>query len=107
MESQSEEEDVVCPICSSMPCEWLEYGRQALDESKQRYNIDENGSHVEKNGALVPNSTIRRATYRLFTYKKYGHLGRGLRIPIPQCVLDKVREAFPEADGVYHGLFEE
>ena len=44
--------------------------------------------------------------YRMFTYLKYGHLGRGVRIPIPECVVAKIREKYPDPDEEYMGFME-
>ena len=68
---------------------------------------NEDGNKVDDDDVLVTNERMRKALYRLFTYMKFGHLGRGNRIPIPQCVVDKFREAYPEPDGVYMGFHEE
>ena len=44
--------------------------------------------------------------YRMFTYLKYGHLGRGVRIPIPECVVAKIREKYPDPNEEYMGFME-
>jgi hypothetical protein len=47
---------------------------------------------IDDNGAIVPNSRMRKALYRAFTYLKFGHHGKGSRILIPSCVTTKIRE---------------
>ena len=36
-----------------------------------------------------------------FTYEKFGHLGKGMRIKIPACVEKQIRDLFPSLDGEY------
>ena len=38
------------------------------------------------NGNIVANSAVRKGAYKLFTYMKFSQLGKGNRIPIPDCV---------------------
>ena len=59
---------------------------------------------VDKDGVAVSNAKMRKALYRLFTYKKFGHLGKGNRIPIPNCVTDKIKEMYPDDDDSYMGF---
>ena len=106
-ECKGEEEYVVCAVCGSMPCEWIEFGKEALEKADMTYNTNEDGNKVDDDDVPVANARMRKALYRLFTYMKFGHLGRGNRIPIPPCVVDKFREAYPEPDGVYMGFHEE
>ena len=36
--------------------------------------------------------------YRFYTYQKYGHLGKGVRIEVAPCVLKEIRDLYPEED---------
>jgi len=90
-----------------MPCEWNEFGKEALEKADMMYNTNKEGKKVDDDGVLVTNARMRKALYRLFIYMKFGHLGRGNRIPIPQCVGDNFREAYPEPEGVYMRFHEE
>jgi hypothetical protein len=47
---------------------------------------------TDQDGNFIPNNKMRKALYKTFTYLKFGHLGRGNRIPIPSCVASKIRE---------------
>ena len=100
----SEEEEIVCDECGSMPCEWLQFGNKTVESINSRYRLNESGARVDSNGVLVMNALMRKAAFKVFTYLKFGHLGRGHRIPIPGCVMDKVREEYPEANGEYLGV---
>ncbi len=53
------------------------------------------------NGDKVLNKTVRFTFYKLITYEKFGHLGRGNRVKIPDCVENKVKALFPELDSSY------
>jgi hypothetical protein len=100
-----ENEDVCCYACGKTPCEWLEYGVDALDTIERRFNCataQSEGYVVEiASDNKVRNKTIRFSLYRMFTYEKYGCLGKGNRMKIPDCVEGKVKELFPELDGNY------
>ena len=50
---------------------------------------------------------LRKACYRSFLLLWQGPLGRGKRMPLPSCVLDGVRSAFPNAEGNYMGYHNE
>ena len=57
-----------------------------------------------RNGEVVTNSNVRFYCYRMFTYMRYGHLGRGNRIPIPACVQAKIHELYPDPNNRYVGF---
>uniref|UniRef100_A0A803JMB7 Uncharacterized LOC116408826 n=2 Tax=Xenopus tropicalis TaxID=8364 RepID=A0A803JMB7_XENTR len=47
---------------------------------------------------------LRKAAYRSFTAWMYGYLGGNNRKPIPSCVVNKIRESFPDPNGRYTGF---
>ncbi|CAJ0967696.1 unnamed protein product, partial [Ranitomeya imitator] len=47
---------------------------------------------------------LRKTAYRSFTAWIHGYLGAGNRRPIPACVVNKVRFAFPDDDHEYMGF---
>ena len=100
-----DEEEVCCYVCAKTPCEWIEHGIPCLRDLKGRYRIEDattNGYVIEINsGAQIPNNKMRFTFYKLFTYEKFGHLGKGMRIKIPVCVENKIRDLFPSLDGEY------
>ena len=105
----SEEDEKVCVDCGGTPCEWDELGPDLLervDLMHRREKIEGVTVVVDDNGNRVENGAMRKAIYRMFTYIKFGHLGRGQRIPIPVCVLREIRNMYPERDGDYMGFKE-
>ena len=61
---------------------------------------------VDNYGVRFNNKEMRKSLYRMFTYVKYGHLGRGVRIPLPKCVTSKIQRMFPAQNGNYMGFKE-
>ena len=104
------ESEIVCQECGGTPCEWLEIGVDMVAQIRETFKGDEDneGMYIRgTDGESVDSSTVRKAAYRLFTYMKFGHLGRGNRIPIPICVKQKIRDAYPlEDDSQYVGYYE-
>jgi hypothetical protein len=100
-----EEEDRCCYVCGKSPCEWLEFGLATLKSMEDRWDFStavENGYVLERSsGEHVPNNTVRFTFYKFFTYEKFGHLGRGNRVKIPNCVEGNVKAKFPDLDGNY------
>ena len=98
---EGEDEDEVCVICGGSPCEWTEFG-PAVEAEIQVLHLREfrvgQEVIVDKDGNLVSNNVMRKTLYKKFIYIKYGHLGKGNRIPIVSCVTKKIRELFPEID---------
>ena len=50
------------------------------------------------------NKNYRHYAYRNFIYWKYGRLGKGTRIVIPSCCVNRIRRRFPSPDGHYTGF---
>ena len=46
--------------------------------------------------ASVPNNKQRKTLYKMYTKLKYGILTVGHREPISKCVLDEIRDLFPD-----------
>jgi len=81
---------MLCPECSSNPCKALLY-RQGL---------------IAELAALSPSmspSHKRNHLYRKFVYGEHGTLGRRVRVRIPECVVNFIRQLCPEPSGHYTG----
>ncbi|XP_022160038.1 uncharacterized protein LOC111026292, partial [Myzus persicae] len=54
----------------------------------------------------VPNKTWRYICYVQFTHwvNSWTSLGKGVRVVIPACVINKIRNKYPEKDGLYVGF---
>lgn len=96
MATDLDEEETMCDTCGGTPCDWLVYGEEVLSDIQKAYDEDEVADNVE-------NRTIRKSAYKLFVYLKYGHMGKGNRIQIASCVVDRIRDKWPEEDGNYTG----
>jgi len=64
------------------------------------------GEVLDAAGDVVLSAKVRFALYSYFTYIKYGHLGRGNRIPVPRCIKCKIEALHPEPTGNYRGFQE-
>jgi hypothetical protein len=104
-EADAEVDECCCYTCGKTPCEWIEFGLPMLGEVQSKFDISTGkteGYVVElSNGEHIPNKNIRYLSYRLFTYEKFGHLGHGNRVKLPNCVEGKIKEFFPELSGTY------
>lgn len=49
---------------------------------------------------------IRKAFYGMFVQLWLGYQGKGVRTPLPACVVQGVRSVFPDEDGAYMGYRE-
>ena len=73
----------VCSICQQNPCVVVEHLSY----------IHEIAMHLRNKGES--NRAIRYQLYRRLSNKLHGPLGRGNRVPLPDCLVDFVRENFP------------
>ena len=88
-----------CPLCQNVPC-LLEQGLYdclVLFEEQFRFS--------DFDGTLT-NKCMRYNLYRQATAWMHGHLGKGRRIEIPQCVRTEILDMAPESSGEYVGFRE-
>ena len=92
--SESEKKGTfVCPKCMDDPCVWENVGKGVHDDVL---------AHIEENGGseCLTNQNIRFFYYRKVTEKLFGYLGAHNCRRLPDCVVDGVRELFPNPPGI-------
>jgi hypothetical protein len=90
----------LCVVCGCDPCQFIQFETNILEQDRI-HNKDVGINASERN------STRRKCAYKLVTRLREGVLGRGVRKPLPNCILDGVRSLFPPMDGVVMGFMEE
>ena len=83
-----------CNICESEPClfdKHIQYVLSEVESVKEEY--------ATVNGQQCPNNLCRKTCYRQFSQMVNGHLGKGNRVRLPQCIEDRVRLQFPNESG--------
>ncbi len=103
----------VCAVYGGTPCQRVEFGDDLLEQGNEMFgqtaSVSADASSVivlvkrckGEIGEIVNNALARYQLCSMFTYLKYGHLGRGNRICLPECVEDKIREHFPDPQNHY------
>ena len=84
-----------CEHCGGEPCDWTTLGSEVMRDT-QRIFRDEKASEIR-------NNAIRKTAYKLYSYLKFGHLGKGRRIVNPRCLTSKIREKWPDENNSYMG----
>ena len=108
-ENQGEEEETqetggppqpvtTCELCCKTPC-LLQQG--LYDSLCEYYGECLESDHMDN---LISNKEVRFGLYRQATITIHGHLGRGRRCPLPQCVVTEIRDLAMESDGNYVGF---
>ena len=89
-----------CLICGDTPCIWMEYGSRVITDTPVHLEFHAGTAGLSRH--FAPNE-YRKAAYRVFTLLAYGPQGRGNRVKLPQCVVDRIREQWPDPRGQYMG----
>ena len=53
---------------------------------------------IENGDETLTTKEIRKFGYRTYIFEKYGIMGKGYRIKIADCVVDEIRNIYPEED---------
>jgi len=97
--------DECCYICGKTPCKWLEYGVDVLSAVRNCFDVStaETAGYVVEQGSgnEVSNNRVQFKMYRMFTYEKFGGLGKGNQMKLPNCVESAIKRTFPDLDGNY------
>ena len=67
---------------------------------------DGEGVFRDLTGEVVTRNVMRKMMYRYYTTLVHGHLGKGRRVKIPDCVVTGIRDMCPDEDGSYMGFKE-
>ena len=94
-------EDMMCDVCGGTPCDWSVYGSHLVSEVVLMYEEDPD-KDVDN---PVDNQYKRKSAYRYYIYEKHGFLGKGKRVRIPPCVLDRIRAMWPDENNDYIGYY--
>jgi hypothetical protein len=90
----------LCVVCGCDPCQFIQFETNILEQD--RIHNEDIGMNASER-----NSRRRKRAYKLVSRLREGMLGRGVRRPLPSCILDGVRSLFPPVDGVVMGFMEE
>lgn len=104
----------LCPYCDEHICIFKKYqglvlkvvleGREVTQEDVDSDLVDED---CGDDGCSMPKFDLRTLCYRSFTRLWQGVLGKGVRVRLPDCVVEGVRTKFPSDNGVYMGFYPE
>ncbi len=96
-------DEIICIQCGETTYDWLRFGAQLLSEARSTYPcvLGDRSSCSARVGVM--RNVVQKFIYKNYIYSKNGSLGKGIRINILECVLQNVREAYPEKDGNYMG----
>ena len=75
--------NLMCQYCKSDPCHTFTYG-DTIKEHADLLDHDE-----------APN-ILRKALYQAYVREMRGGLGKGVRVVVPKCVADIIRDIFPD-----------
>jgi hypothetical protein len=88
-----------CHHCQQDPCDWFLHGPSVVDSVRTSHGIMP--INVDRS---VLNKSCRYAAYSQFAHIKFGYLGKGKRVPLPDCVVRGIRVNFPDANHFYVGF---
>jgi hypothetical protein len=91
LEQNKNNDKLKCAHCEKSPCEWYTFGKIIVQETSILIN-------------KLENNKLRKKAYGIYTKHRYGTLGKGNRIEIPKCVIDHIREEWPDKNNQYMGF---
>lgn len=89
-----DDNEIVCLLCGKDPCEWVQINPLLL-----RYF-----SNINNNFATKNNKSKQHFMYKKGSKVKYGFLGRNVRVRLADCIVNKIRQAYPNSDNKYTGF---
>ena len=91
--------ETYCELCDTVPC----FVYQFLDQVIASCEVME----ITRRCDDVPppnNNERRKLCYKKFTRAIHGSLGQGNRVRLPACVVEFVRNRYPDEDHAYMGF---
>lgn len=91
-----------CMECNEEPCFWYQFQEQVIAACEVM-------EFSRRNDDLPPltNNELRKLCYREFSLAIHGSLGKGNRIRLPACVVQFIRDKYPDENLAYMGFKEE
>ena len=86
---ESDQEDMhhICQYCGDKPCFWILYESEIFEKTNMKVTR-----------GVKKNNEFQKEAYKMYIYLKYGRLGKGTRVKIPQCAVEGIRRLWPEED---------
>ncbi len=109
MESQREDNrndpnfqnmEIYCKVCNEEPCFCYQFQDQVIAACE--FMEFERGS--DNASPPMTNNERRKLCYREFTRAIHGSLGVGNRVQLPACVVQFVRDKYPDENNSYMGF---
>ena len=96
-------------VCCGMARNCITLGPQfpmyCTDEGALRIALRMLNEFFVEEVEILNNNSLRHAGYRNFVLWQYGRIGRGHRVVIPACVVQAIRNAYPNPNGIYTGFW--
>ncbi|KAG8553877.1 hypothetical protein GDO81_003586, partial [Engystomops pustulosus] len=94
------------PFSSEIDCitRHVMFHERCLSQEQLIYTLYLIGTITGRVQNVAANRSLRYAANRSYTAWVHGHLGKHYRIPIPSCVVSKIRNSYPEQSGQYTGF---
>jgi hypothetical protein len=90
--------DGFCSDCQMTPCDWTLLGPSIVD------CVQSSKSCTTVSDCASTNKQCRFMPYQMFTRANLGYLGKHNRVPLPPCIVDGVRNNFPDPKDIYVGF---
>ena len=85
-----------CPKCNEKECLWITHGKDVVSFAGSKRGQRD-----------YANNVLRKFAYQEAVRCIYGVMGNGNRVELPECVLDGVRQEYPDKNNSYMGYMSE
>ena len=94
--------ETLCDVCHTVPCFVYQFQEQVIASCE----VMEITRRCNDDVPPLTNNERRKWCYKEFTRAIYGSLGKGNRVRLPACVLEFVRNKYPDQNHAYMGFKE-